>query len=68
MSSPKADFDYLQTSAEASKRGLRRISRPAFIVEEKNEKVLTITLDLDIIGHFRRQDESRRIGSSKDDK
>ncbi|HQZ96304.1 MAG TPA: BrnA antitoxin family protein [Pyrinomonadaceae bacterium] len=66
MSSAKnSDYEYLETSEEASKRGLRRITRPAFLGEPKrreNKKPITIMLDPDIIEHFKAQAESSRTG------
>ena len=66
MSSTKArDYEYLETSEEASKRGLRRITRPAFLGEPKrreNKKPITIVLDPDILEHFETQAESSRTG------
>lgn len=66
MSSTKnRDYEYLETSEEASKRGLRRITRPAFLGEPKrreNKKPITIMLDPDIIEHFKAQAESSRTG------
>ena len=66
MSSIKnKDYEYLKTSEEASKRGLTRITRPAFLGEPKkreNKKPITIMLDPDIIEHFKTQAESSRTG------
>ncbi len=66
MSSTKdKDCEYLETSEEARKRGLRRITRPAFLGEPKkreNKKPITIMLDPDIIEHFKTQAESSRTG------
>lgn len=59
------DYEYLPTSEEAAKRGLRRITRPAFLGEPKkkeNKKTITIMLDPDIIEHFKAQAESSRTG------
>lgn len=59
------DYGYLPTSEEAAKRGLRRITRPAFLGEPKkkeNKKAITIMLDPDIIEHFKTQAESSRTG------
>jgi len=59
------DYEYLPTSEEAARRGLRRITRPAFLGEPKrkeNKKSITIMLDPDIIEHFKTQAESSRTG------
>jgi uncharacterized protein (DUF4415 family) len=59
------DYEYLETSEEASKRGLKRITRPAFLGEPKkkaNKKTITIMLDPDIIEHFKAQAENSNIG------
>ncbi len=59
------DYEFLETSAEARKKGLRRITRPAFLGEPKkreNKKPITIMLDPDIIEHFKAQAESSRTG------
>jgi uncharacterized protein (DUF4415 family) len=59
------DYEYLPTSEEAAKRGLRRITRPAFLGEPKkkeNKKTITIMLDPDIIEHFKAQAENSRTG------
>lgn len=66
MSSTKdKDYEYLETSDEARKRGLRRISRPAFLGEPKkkeNKRTITIMLDPDIIEHFKAEAERSRSG------
>ena len=50
------DYEYLETSEEESKRGLKRITRPAFLGEpKKNKKAITIMLDPDIIEYFKKQ-------------
>ena len=59
------DFEYLETSEEASKRGLKRITRPAFLGEPKkkeNKKAITIMLDPDIIEYFKKQTEGTTTG------
>lgn len=59
------DYEYLETSEEASKRGLRRITRPAFLGEPKkreNKKAITIMLDPDIIEHFKAEAEKSGVG------
>lgn len=59
------DYEFLETSAEARRKGLRRITRPAFLGEPKkreNKKPITIMLDPDIIEHFKAQAESSRTG------
>ncbi|MEZ5428227.1 MAG: BrnA antitoxin family protein [Pyrinomonadaceae bacterium] len=60
------DYEYLETSEEASKRGLRRITRPAFLGEPKSVKDtksrITIYLDADIIEHFKAQAEGTTTG------
>ena len=59
------DYEYLETSEEASKRGLKRITRPAFLGEPKkkeNKKAITIMLDPDIIEHFKKQTEGTTTG------
>lgn len=59
------DYEYLETSKEASERGLRRITRPAFLGEAKrkeNKKTITIMLDPDIIEHFKTQAEKSNLG------
>ncbi len=62
------DYEYLETSKEAEKRGLRRITRPKFVEaaiknslkEAKNR--ITIYLDADIVEHFKMQAEISKIG------
>jgi uncharacterized protein (DUF4415 family) len=59
------EYEYLETSEEARKRGLRRITRPAFLGEPKkreNKKSITIMLDPDIIEHFKAEAERSRSG------
>jgi len=60
------DFEYLETSEEASKRGLKRITRPAFLGESKNVREsksrITIYLDADIVEHFKTEAENSKIG------
>lgn len=59
------DFEYLETSEEARKRGLKRITRPAFLGEPKkkeNKKAITIMLDPDIIEYFKTQAEGTTTG------
>lgn len=58
-------YEYLETSEEARKRGLRRISRPDFLGEPKkkeNKRTITIMLDPDIIEHFKSEAERSRTG------
>ena len=66
MSSTKnKDYEYLETSDEAKKRGLKRITRPAFLGEPKkkeNKKAITIMLDPDIIEYFKKQTEGTTTG------
>lgn len=66
MSNTKSkDYEYLETSEEARKRGLRRITRPAFLGEPKkkeNKKAITIMLDPDIIEHFKSRAERSNLG------
>lgn len=59
------DYEYVPTSEEAARRGLRRITRPAFLGEPKkkeNKKTITIMLDPDIIEHFKAEAENSRTG------
>ncbi len=59
------DYEYLETSEEASKRGLKRITRPTFLGEPKKKeikKTITIMLDPDIIEYFKTQAEGTTIG------
>lgn len=59
------DYEYLETSKEAAKRGLKRITRPAFLGEPKKKetkKTITIMLDHDIIEHFKKQTEGTTTG------
>lgn len=60
------DYEYLETSEEASKRGLKRITRPAFLGEPKTVKEsksrITIYLDADIVEHFKMQAENSNTG------
>lgn len=58
------DYEYLPTSEEASKRGLRRITRPAFIdkVVKANKNRITIMLDPDVIEHFKSEAERSHVG------
>lgn len=66
MSNTKSkDYEYLETSEEASKRGLKRITRPTFLGKQKNKakkKTITIMLDPDIIEHFKTQAENSDMG------
>ncbi len=66
MSSTKnKDYEYLETSEEARKRGLKRITRPAFLGKPKKretKKTITIMLDPDIIEHFKTQAENFNVG------
>lgn len=67
MSSIKnKDYEYLETSEEASKRGLKRITRPAFLGRPKaageSKSRITIMLDTDIIEHFKKQTEGTTMG------
>jgi uncharacterized protein (DUF4415 family) len=67
MSSTKnKDYEYLETSEEASKRGLKRITRPAFLGKPKGTKEsksrITIYLDADIVEHFKTQAENSKTG------
>ena len=59
-------YEYLETSEEASKRGLKRITRPAFLGEPKTAKEsksrITIYLDADIVEHFKTQAENSKTG------
>ncbi len=58
--------EYLETSEEAEKRGLRRITRPAFLGEPKSAREvknrITIFLDADIVKHFKTQAEISKTG------
>ncbi len=62
------DYEYLETSEEAQKRGLKRITRPKFVdsaiknslKESKNR--ITIYLDADIVEHFKAQAENSNAG------
>ena len=60
------DYEYLETSEEASKRGLKRITRPAFLGEPKivkeSKSRITIYLDADIVEHFKAQAENSNTG------
>ncbi len=59
------DYEYLEISEEAAKRGLKRITRPAFLGEPKKKetkKTITIMLDADIIEHFKKQTEGTTTG------
>ncbi len=60
------DYEYLETSEDASKRGLKRITRPAFLGEPKIAKEsksrITIYLDADIVEHFKAQAETSTSG------
>lgn len=62
--SKSKDYEYLETSKEASERGLRRISRPAFIdkVVKANKNRITIMLDPDVIEHFKAEAERSHTG------
>ena len=59
------DYEYLETSEEASKRGLKRITRPAFLGEPKIAKEsksrITIYLDTDIVEYFKAQAENSNL-------
>ena len=56
----------METSEEANKRGLKRITRPAFLGEPKSVKEsksrITIYLDADIVEHFKAQAENSNTG------
>ncbi len=62
------DYEYLETSEEAKKRGLQRITRPKFVEaaiknslkESKNR--ITIYLDADIVEYFKTQAETSKTG------
>lgn len=58
------DYKYLETSKEAAKRGLRRITRPAFVdnVVRKSKNRITIYLDTDIVDHFKKQTKNGSVG------
>ncbi len=60
------DYEYLETSEEAKKRGLKRITRPAFLGEPKSSKEtksrITIYLDADIVEHFKAEAEKSNLG------
>ncbi len=60
------DYEYLETSEEASKRGWKRITRPAFLGEPKpvkdSKSRITIYLDADIVEHFKTQAENSKTG------
>lgn len=58
------DYEYLSTSKEAAKRGLRRISRPSFVdaVVKANKNRITIMLDPDVIGHFKKAAARSHVG------
>lgn len=60
------DYEYLETSEEASKRGLKRITRPAFLGEPKlikeSKNRITIYLDADIVEYFKAEAEQSKIG------
>lgn|SRR5690606_8228462 len=58
------DYEYLPTSEEAAKRGLKRITRPAFINKavKENKGRITIMLDPDVIEHFKTEAEREHIG------
>jgi uncharacterized protein (DUF4415 family) len=60
------NYEYLETSEEASKRGLKRITRPAFLGEPKtaggSKSRITIMLDTDIIEYFKKQTEGTTMG------
>ena len=60
------DYEYLETSEEASKRGLKRITRPAFlgepIIAKESKSRITIYLDADIVEHFKTQAEISKTG------
>ena len=58
MKITEKDFEYLETSPELLKRGLRRISRPKSLDKRLqgsngNKSRVTIYFDSDIIGHFK---------------
>ncbi|MGD9562973.1 MAG: BrnA antitoxin family protein [Pyrinomonadaceae bacterium] len=65
MSDTKSrDYKYLETSKEAADRGLRRITRPAFVdkVVRKSKNRITIYLDADIVDHFKKQTKNGSVG------
>ncbi|MBX7062391.1 MAG: BrnA antitoxin family protein [Pyrinomonadaceae bacterium] len=58
------DYEYLETSREAADRGLRRITRPAFVDKavRKSKSRITIYLDADIVDHFKKQTKNGSVG------
>ncbi|MCW5961512.1 MAG: BrnA antitoxin family protein [Pyrinomonadaceae bacterium] len=60
------NYEYLETSEQASKRGLRRITRPTFLDDPKRNKEsksrITIYLDADIVEYFKTQAEESKLG------
>lgn len=58
------DYKYLSTSEEATKRGLRRITRPLFIDKavRENKNRIPLMLDPDVIEHFKTEAEHSHIG------
>ena len=62
------DYEYLETSDEAKKRGLQRITRPKFVETAINKALresknrITIYLDADIVEHFKTQAEISKTG------
>ena len=62
------DYEYLETSDEAKKRGLQRITRPKFVETVFNKSLresknrITIYLDADIVEHFKTQAEISKTG------
>jgi uncharacterized protein (DUF4415 family) len=69
MKKTEKDYEYLETSPEASKLGLRRISRPKFLEKiPKNVSLrecksrITIHLDADIVSYYKEMAENSPAG------
>ncbi len=69
MKKIEKDYEYLETSPEMQARGLKRISRPAFLGKiPKNVQLrdcksrITIYLDADIVDSFKKEAEKVETG------
>ena len=64
MKRTEKDYEYLETSPEASKRGLRRITRPKFLDKlntapsREAKSRITINIDTDILDFFKSRAEA----------
>ncbi len=69
MKKTEKDYEYLETSPEAAKLGLRRISRPKFLEKipknvslRESKSRITIHLDADIVSYYKEMAENSSAG------